>query len=256
MRSFQASLKSSRRCWPSHIALVPGSPSVLRPRNPPRLASIRVYWRRVGGVPSTTGRLVMNVANAFHSSSSQKTVQGTSGVSRPRVVRCLRAHRSPGRGRPKASRGHTWICPGAASGSLRQNALPAARGVRELALAVGHGFLERRRQVEKQRWTTSGLDCPRPSGLVRREPAASARGDLARPSGTIRRYRLPDLPCSPTSCWDSGAGLRQHSENCAATYSFPFPRSCAVCVGVSCQTPLRPVPSTEHPQGPGAYLPP
>src|ERR1051325_8497910 len=85
-KNLYVTLISSRRCCPSQMDLVPGSPSHLRPRKPPRLATIRTYSRAVGGVPSTIGLWRIKLASAFHSSSSQKTVHGTSGTSRPSLV--------------------------------------------------------------------------------------------------------------------------------------------------------------------------
>jgi Cu(I)/Ag(I) efflux system membrane protein CusA/SilA len=80
-------VRSSRRCRPSQRVWVPGSPSHLRPRKPPREASMRVAWRRLGGFSGSSGVGLTRSHSAFHSSSSKKTVQGSSGVSRPSLVR-------------------------------------------------------------------------------------------------------------------------------------------------------------------------
>ena len=79
---------SSSRWIPSHKVCVPGSPSPLRPRKPPRPATPRIASRRVGGILGAIRFLVVNTISAFHSSSSKYTVQGASGTSRPSLVRC------------------------------------------------------------------------------------------------------------------------------------------------------------------------
>ena len=47
--------KSSNRCKPSHKVCVPGSPSALRPRKPPKLATMRTASRKLGGSLGTWG---------------------------------------------------------------------------------------------------------------------------------------------------------------------------------------------------------
>src|SRR5919109_266533 len=79
--------KSSKRCRPNHVVCVPGSPSLLRPRNPPSEATIRTASRRLGGCAGGWGFWFKYATRAFHSWSSKYTVQGTSGVSRPSLVR-------------------------------------------------------------------------------------------------------------------------------------------------------------------------
>jgi len=44
---------SSRRCKPSQSVWVPGSPSLLRPRKPPKLATQRMASRRPESHPET-----------------------------------------------------------------------------------------------------------------------------------------------------------------------------------------------------------
>src|SRR2546425_13247186 len=79
---------SSSRCNPRQIVSVPGSPSDLRPKNPPNpIAIIRVASRKVGGFCGGRGSLVTKATKAFHWASSKYTVQGTSGTSRPRLVK-------------------------------------------------------------------------------------------------------------------------------------------------------------------------
>src|SRR6266496_1126321 len=118
-----------------------------------------------------------------------------SSTTSSKAAGCPGGHRSLGPERPKASADHTWISPWAASASLRQNGLPAAPRVRQRSHAVAHGFLECQLLAGKRRQATNVLDHLLTIGLVRHEPAASALSDLARPDRTIRRYRLPDLPC-------------------------------------------------------------
>src|SRR3989304_6772723 len=58
---------SSKRCKPIHRVCVPGSPSLLRPRNPPRPATRGIASRKVGGWAGGTGFFVVNTISAFQS---------------------------------------------------------------------------------------------------------------------------------------------------------------------------------------------
>src|SRR5438046_6390683 len=112
-----------------------------------------------------------------------------------RAGRHLWGSRSLGPERPKASEGRTWICPWAASASLRQNEWRAVLRVQQRPPAVAHGFLECRLPAVQPQQTTNVPDRPLTIGRIRREPATSVPSDLATPDETIRRCRLLDLPC-------------------------------------------------------------
>ncbi len=59
IKTFHIAVRSPRRCRPSHKVCVPGSPSLLRPRNPPRLATMCVASRKIGGVSGGMGLCVL-----------------------------------------------------------------------------------------------------------------------------------------------------------------------------------------------------
>ena len=72
---------------PSHKALGPGWPSLLRPKNPPKLATTRTMTPRGGGASGGAVRCT-TIQAACHSSGAKTTSQGKLGHSRPQVTRC------------------------------------------------------------------------------------------------------------------------------------------------------------------------
>src|SRR5439155_24408217 len=81
---FIAATISFRRRSPNQIVCVPGCPSPFRPKNPPKLATIRMVGCKGGGLAGTFKVRLTKRCNAFHSSSSNTLVHGRSGCSRPR----------------------------------------------------------------------------------------------------------------------------------------------------------------------------
>ena len=76
------------RCIPTHMAFGPGSPSHLRPSQPPNDPISRTIVFIVGG--SGGGGCRLTVAyTACHSSSSKAMSQGRSGQSRPNIITCM-----------------------------------------------------------------------------------------------------------------------------------------------------------------------
>ena len=71
LMTFHISVISESLCTPSQRVWVPGSPSLLRARKPPRTANIRRASRSVGGSVAGTGLLVTKATSAFHSASSK-----------------------------------------------------------------------------------------------------------------------------------------------------------------------------------------
>jgi hypothetical protein len=63
------------------------SPSPLRPKKPPKLATIQTASLKPGGFGGGIGLLVLYATNDFHSASSKNTVHGTSGTSMPSFVK-------------------------------------------------------------------------------------------------------------------------------------------------------------------------
>src|SRR4030067_1149708 len=57
--TFHMAVISSSRCNPSQSDFVPGSPSDLRPRKPPRLATMRIASRNVGAFSGGIGFFVI-----------------------------------------------------------------------------------------------------------------------------------------------------------------------------------------------------
>src|SRR3972149_9981112 len=78
---------SSSLCIPSQSVFVPGSPSPLRPKKPPKLATIRTASLKLGGFDGAIGLLVLYATNAFHSASSKNPVHGTSGTALQSLVK-------------------------------------------------------------------------------------------------------------------------------------------------------------------------
>jgi hypothetical protein len=73
--------------FPLRRVCVPGIPSLLRPKNRPRVATITSAYFRVGNCSVGPGFLGEKHFRAWHSCSSENTVYGALGNSRPSFAR-------------------------------------------------------------------------------------------------------------------------------------------------------------------------